>query len=104
MPPHAAIPYHFCISFPHCCHAVQILNTSPTPNGVTIPKSLLKTIQIFKSYFMNYKTNTRHVCTRFNAFLMVIPNIELKFNIFEFFKKFCDIFSRRLILYTPEMC
>ena len=53
---------------------------------------------------MNYKTNTRHVCTRFNAFLMVIPNIELKFNIFEFFKKFCDIFSRRLILYTPEMC
>ena len=40
----------------------------------------------FKAYFTNYWANTRHVCTYFNAFLMVIPTTVTNF-------KICDILS-----------
>ena len=36
----------------------------------------------FESYFTNYKTNTRHVCTYLNAFFMAISNIVMKFDSF----------------------
>ena len=44
--------------------------------------------------FTNFSTNTRHVCTYLNAFLMVIPSIVTKFqtfDIFEHFVTFCIV-------------
>ena len=46
----------------------------------------------FNVYFMNYWTNTRHVCTYLNAFLIVIPNIVMKFQHFDRFDKLCAHF------------
>ena len=39
-----------------------------------------------------FKTNTRHVCTYLNAFLMVISNMVTNFSQFWHFWKMCDIF------------
>ena len=46
----------------------------------------------FKGYFMKYLINTRHVCTHFNAFSMVIPNIVIKLNDFDIFEHFVHFF------------
>ena len=42
-------------------------------------------------YFTNSWTNTRHVCTLLKAFLMVIPNMVMKFLNFEIIWTFCNI-------------
>ena len=41
----------------------------------------------------NYSNNTKHVCTHFNVFLTVLPNMVMKFNHFAIFKTFCEIFD-----------
>ena len=48
--------------------------------------NLTPTFKVFKFKASN-TTNTRHVCTYFNAFLMVIPNIVTKFPNFDFVLK-----------------
>ena len=50
----------------------------------------------FKAYFTNYCTNTRHVCTDLNAFLMVNPNKVTRFrmvDIYDFFGEILDMSS-----------
>ena len=43
---------------------------------------------IFKAYFRNYWTNSRHVGTYLNAFLIVNSNIMMKLNHFDIFNLF----------------
>ena len=43
-------------------------------------------------YFRNYITNTWHVCTYLDAFLMVISNLVMTFNNLVGKFKYCDIF------------
>ena len=47
----------------------------------------------FNAYFTNLWTNNRHVCTYLNVFLMVIPNMVMKFHNFEIFYQFFYIFA-----------
>ena len=47
----------------------------------------------FNVYFTIYWTDTRHVCTYFNAFFMVIPNMVMKFHNFEFCNKIGYVFD-----------
>ena len=47
--------------------------------------------------FTNFTTNTRHVCSYFNVFSMVIPNKVTKFQNFDIFSTFCDNFYCRLL-------
>ena len=42
----------------------------------------------FTAYFRNYLTNTRHVCTCLNAFIMVNPNRVTKLKTITIFDKF----------------
>ena len=43
----------------------------------------------FKAYFTNYnRSNTRHVCTHFNAFIMKITNTAMKLIFLNNFAKF----------------
>ena len=46
-----------------------------------------KSSSIFNTYFKTYWTDTRHVCTYLNPFRLLIPNILMVFNIFDFLKK-----------------
>ena len=50
----------------------------------------------FCNYFRNYQTNTWHVCTYLNAFIMMISNIVMKFNNFDIFFTFCEMFDPSL--------
>ena len=43
----------------------------------------------FQGLFQELLTNTRHVSSYLNAFLMVIPNMVMKFNIFDIFLQIC---------------
>ena len=45
------------------------------------------------SHFRNYETNTRYIGTYLNAFLMVIPNMVMKFNNFDLFYQICTHFD-----------
>ena len=47
--------------------------------------------------FTNFLTNTRHVWTNLNAFLMVIPNIVTKFQNFDIFEHFLTFCYCRLL-------
>ena len=44
------------------------------------------------------KSNTRHVCTYINAFLMVIPNIFTKFQNLDIFEHFVTFLDCRLLV------
>ena len=77
---------------------VLVRTTRP---GFTMRKSigLFSKFLKFKGYFTNYLTDTRHVCTYLNVFLMVNPNINTKVkNVDPFFWKFCEILTCRHLL------
>ena len=87
----------------------SIWSVWPTSSNVTLRTHALvlqsKTVFAFwhfwncNGYFTIYWTNTRHVCTYFNAFLIVIPNIDTKFQNFDIlwnFVKFLFVVCSRL--------
>ena len=45
--------------------------------------------QNLRAYFMNYIPDTGHVCTCFNAFLIMFPNFVMKLQNFNIFVKLC---------------
>ena len=47
----------------------------------------------FSGYFTNQWTNTKYVCIYFNVFLMVVPNMVMKFQHFDIFLQICYIFD-----------
>ena len=62
-------------------YVVPIMHCISTP---TMQKSFnSKDCQISLHIYTNYQTNTRHVCTHLNAFLMLKPNPASKCNNFE---------------------
>ena len=50
-------------------------------------------ILTFQGYLINYLTNTRHVGTYLNVFLMVIPNMDMKFQNVDIFDRICQILN-----------
>ena len=71
-----------------------MINTYPVGIGFTEQNCVcFSKFQHFTGYFRNYWTNTRHVGTYLNAFLMVIPNMVMKFNSFDICYKICYIFD-----------
>ena len=69
-----------------------ILKLTLTTRALVLPNKIVLVFSKFKhftGYFRNYWTNTRHVGIYLIAFLMVIPNMVIKFNNFDIFYKIC---------------
>ena len=70
--------------------SISCVNTYHAGHWFYLGKSCLlsEVSDIFNCYFTICWTNTRHVGTHLNAFLMVIPNMVMKFHNFDIFTKF----------------
>ena len=69
-------------------------NTSYAATGFAMQKRLFS---LNSKIEINYQTKTKHTCTYLNAFLMVIPNMAMKFHNFDIFYTIFEIF-------TPVVC